>query len=188
MTGSPRRLAIIASASGNGKTTLGRELARRLDVPFVELDSLVHGPGWTETPDAELRAQLEPVLRGAGWVIDGTYQHKLGNLVLDAADRVIWLDLPIRVWLPRLVRRTARRIRRDEPLWNGNRETWRTAAWGWDSLIAFALRCHFRRRRLWSRELSGLPVDRVRSVEEADRLLARLGAVATESARPPAAS
>jgi shikimate kinase len=46
-----RRVAIIASASGNGKTTLGRELAARLDVPFVELDALVHGPGWTETPD-----------------------------------------------------------------------------------------------------------------------------------------
>jgi len=52
-----RKVAIIASASGNGKTTLGRELARRLDVPFVELDALVHGPGWVETPDDQLRAQ-----------------------------------------------------------------------------------------------------------------------------------
>jgi adenylate kinase family enzyme len=58
-----RRVAIIASASGNGKTTLGRELARRLDVPFVELDALVHGPGWTETPDDELRALIERVPR-----------------------------------------------------------------------------------------------------------------------------
>jgi hypothetical protein len=24
-------------------------------VPFVELDALVHGPGWVETPDDELR-------------------------------------------------------------------------------------------------------------------------------------
>ena len=40
---------VLASASGNGKTTLGRELARRLDVPFDELDALVHGPNWTET-------------------------------------------------------------------------------------------------------------------------------------------
>ena len=43
-----RRVAIIASASGNGKTTLGRELASRLDVPFVEMDAIVHGPNCTE--------------------------------------------------------------------------------------------------------------------------------------------
>src|SRR5262245_33174935 len=112
-----RRIAVIASASGNGKTTLGRELARRLDVPFVELDALVHGPGWVETPDDELRAQVEPIVASDGWVIDGTYQRKLGDLVLEAADVVVWLDLPIHVWLPRLVRRTVRRARRREQLW-----------------------------------------------------------------------
>jgi shikimate kinase len=41
-----RKIAVIASASGNGKTTVGRALAHQLDVPFVELDALVHGPGW----------------------------------------------------------------------------------------------------------------------------------------------
>ena len=95
-----RRVVVIASASGNGKTTLGRELAASLDVPFVELDALVHGPGWVETPDTELRALVEPVLAEDGWVIDGSYRRKLGTLVLDAADTVVWLDLPIRVWLP----------------------------------------------------------------------------------------
>ena len=54
-----RRVAIVASASGNGKTTLGRELPP-LDVPFVEVDALVHGPNWVETPDDELRALLLP--------------------------------------------------------------------------------------------------------------------------------
>ena len=97
-----RKVAIVASASGNGKTTLGRELARRLDVPFVEMDALVHGPNWVETPDDELRAQVEPLVAADGWVIDGTYRSKLGDLVLDHADLVVWLDLPIRVWLPRL--------------------------------------------------------------------------------------
>lgn len=54
-----RKVAVTASASGNGKTTLGRELAGRLHVPFVELDALVHGPNWTETPDDELRQLLD---------------------------------------------------------------------------------------------------------------------------------
>jgi adenylate kinase family enzyme len=67
-----KRFAVTASASGNGKTTLARELARRLDVPYVELDALVHGPGWAETPDEALRDQLGPILASDGWVIDGT--------------------------------------------------------------------------------------------------------------------
>ena len=99
-----RRVAILASASGNGKTTFGRALAERLEVPFVEMDALVHGPGWTETADDDLRRQVEPLLAGAGWVVDNPYRHKLGNLVLEHADTVVWLDLPLRVWVPRLLR------------------------------------------------------------------------------------
>lgn len=168
-----RKVAVIASASGNGKTTLGRELARRLDVPFVELDSLVHGPGWVETPDDELRAQVEPIVASAGWVIDGTYQRKLGDLVIRAADVVVWLDLPIRLWLPRLIRRTARRISGREQLWHGNRESLLTAVWGRESLFVYALRTHKRRRREWPQALSDYPVVRLRTPADVEAFLAR---------------
>lgn len=174
-----RKIAVIASASGNGKTTVGRELARRLRVRFVELDALVHGPGWRETPDAELIALLEPVLAGDGWVIDGTYRNKLGDLVLRSAEEVVWLDLPVRVWLPRLVRRTVRRIRGAEPLWNGNRESLATAIGGAESLIVWALRSHVRRRREWPEALAGLPVVRLRTQGEVDRYISSV------SGRPP---
>jgi adenylate kinase family enzyme len=167
-----RKVAIVASASGNGKTTLGRKLAERLGVPFVELDALVHGPGWVETPDDELRAQLEPLVRSDDWVIDGSYRHKLGDLVLAAADLVVWLDLPVRVWLPRLLWRTARRVTRRERLWNDNRESLATAVRGRDSLIAWAFRMHVRRRREWPGALAAYPVVRLRTRAEVDRFLA----------------
>jgi adenylate kinase family enzyme len=166
-----RRVAVIASASGNGKTTFGRELARRLDVRFVELDELVHGPGWTETPDDELRALVEPILAADGWVIDGGYQRKLGTLVLDSADAVVWLDLPIRVWLPSLVRRTWRRIRRREVLWNGNRESLASAILGRESLIVWAFRSHFRSRRQWPEALSHHRVIRLTTPAQVDAFL-----------------
>jgi shikimate kinase len=174
-----RKIAVIASASGNGKTTVGRALAHQLDVPFVELDALVHGPGWVETSDADLHAQLEPIVASGGWVIDGTYQRKLGDLVLGAADVVVWLDLPIRVWLPRLMRRTWRRLRRREELWNGNRESLSNAVWGRDSLFIYALRSHFQRRRAWPRELRGGRVIRLRTVAEVQQFLAGAGARST---------
>ncbi len=88
---------MTASATGNGKTTFGHELARRLDVPLVERDALVHGPNWTETPDDVLRRLLMPVLAGDGWVIDGGYRGKIGNVVLERADAVVWLHLPVLV-------------------------------------------------------------------------------------------
>jgi adenylate kinase family enzyme len=178
-----RRVAVIASASGNGKTTLGRALADRLAVRFVELDSLVHGPDWAETPDAELRAIVEPIVRSDGWVIDGTYRTKLGNVVLDAADTIVWLDLPMRVWMLRLLRRTGRRVTGRERLWNDNRETLRNAFWGRESLFGFALRTHFQRRRDWPAEFAGYPIVRLRSVADVEHWL---GQVPGYSDRPHA--
>jgi len=169
-----RRVAIIASASGNGKTTLGRTIAARLGVRFVELDALVHGPGWAETPDDELKAILTPILAEDGWVIDGNYTSKLGTLVLDAADTVVWLDLPTRVWLLRLVRRTWRRVKRRETLWNGNTETWRDAVWGRDSLFGYALTQQPRRRREFPRRLAALPVVRLRSPRDVERWMSEV--------------
>ena len=166
-----RKVAVIASASGSGKTTLGRALAVRLAVPFVELDALVHGPNWTETPDDELRALLAPTLAADGWVIDGGYWGKIGDLVLSRADVVVWIDLPLQVWLPRLTRRTVRRLRGDEEIWNGNRETVRGALWGRDALFPYALRSHYTRRRTYPTRLAPYPVVRLRSQAAIDAFL-----------------
>jgi adenylate kinase family enzyme len=170
-----RRVAVTASASGNGKTTVGRALADRLGAPFVELDAIVHGPNWSEISDDELRRVLEPIVAGKAWVIDGGYRKKIGDLVLERADTVVWLDLPVRVWLPRLVRRTLRRIREDETLWNSNKEHWRTAFWGRESLLGYALRMHFSRRRRYPRELAAYPVIRLRTQAEVDRFVRDAG-------------
>ena len=166
-----RKVAVISSASGSGKTTVGRALAERLDVPFVELDALVHGPGWSETPDDELRALVEPIVARGGWVVDGGYRGKLGDLVLRNADTVLWLDLPLRVWVPRLVRRTIRRVRGKEQLWNDNRETLRGGLWGRDSLLWWSVRAHFRRRREYPGYLASYPVVRLRSRRDVQRFL-----------------
>ena len=177
-----RRVAVVASASGNGKTTFGRALAQLLDVPFVEMDALVHGPGWVETPDDELRARVEPILDGDGWVVDNTYQRKLGDLILERAETVVWLDLPLRVWVPRLVRRTVRRLRGRETIWNDNRESLRTVFWGRESLFGFAFRMHFERRRRYPKALAPYNVVRLRTPREVDRFLEQV----TESQRSAA--
>ena len=106
---------------------------------------------------------MEPLLAEERWVVDGSYRSKLGDLVFERADVVVWLDLPRRIWLPRLVRRTISRIVRREELWNGNRETLRNVLFSPDSVVTFALRNYPRRRRLYPAELAPYPHVRLRT-------------------------
>jgi len=166
-----QRVAIIATASGCGKTTVGRELASRLDVPYVELDAIHWQPGWTELDAVELRRRVEPLVARDAWVIDGSYRGKLGDLVLERADTVVWLDLPRRIWLPRLVVRTLRRTLTREELWSGNRETLWNAVAGDDSLFRFALANERPRRHRYPRELDRYRVARLRTPAEVEAFL-----------------
>ena len=172
----PMRVAVLACASGSGKTTFARKLAVCLGAPFHELDALNHGPGWMEATAEELRARVEPLVAGDSWVIDGSYRSKLGNLVLERSDVVVLLDLPMRVWLPRLVRRTLGRIGRREELWAGNRETLRNAFFSRDSLLLFALRHYRRNRRLYPEQLGRYNLVHLRSRREVDHFLRSLAA------------
>jgi adenylate kinase family enzyme len=170
------RVSVIGS-SGSGKTTLARELASRYGVPFVELDALHHLADWEPNPRFE--AEAEAALAAPGWVIDGNYMGRLGTRVVAAAQLVVWLDFPLWLCLARLARRTARRLRRREELWNGNRETFRNAVLGRDGLFLFTIRNHSRRRREWPARLAGLEVVRLHSPREVARWLSELSAAPT---------
>jgi adenylate kinase family enzyme len=164
----------VKGISGSGKSAFSRELAQKLRVPYLELDAIHHGPNWTEASADELQARVREFIAGApdGWVIDGNYESKLGDLVLDAADKIVWLDPPLRVALRRLWLRTLQRIRRRTELWAGNRESWRGAFWGRESLFGWTLRSWVRHRRRWPHKFEGdARVIRLRSDEEARRWL-----------------
>ncbi|HEV2377542.1 MAG TPA: hypothetical protein VGS19_35925 [Streptosporangiaceae bacterium] len=115
-----RRVSVVG-VSGSGKSRVARELAARLSVPHVELDAIYHQPGWAGLPVAEFRSRVADLVAGQGWVIDGNYSA-VQSLVWQHADTVIWLDLPRRVFMSRIIWRTVRRVLFHEELWNGNRE------------------------------------------------------------------
>jgi adenylate kinase family enzyme len=142
----PRRV-LIQGVSGSGKSTVGRALAQRLDLPYVELDALHHGPNWTEATAEELRERVRPWVERDEWVIDGGYFSKLGDMVLERSEAVVWLDVPVRVWLPRLTRRTFGRMITREELWNGNRESFKLLFTERPNIFEFAWRRHFANRR-----------------------------------------
>ena len=157
----------VKGSSGSGKSTFARALAAKLDVPYVELDALHHGPNWSEPTPEEFRERLRPIVERDAWVIDGNYEGKLGDLVLRKAEVVVWLDLPLRLKLRRLWRRTSHRIRDDVELWSGNRESWKNAFWGPKSLFVWAIRSHFRHRRTFPTRVPPERLVRLRSPVEA---------------------
>jgi adenylate kinase family enzyme len=169
------RVAVVGG-SCSGKTRLARRLARQLGVTHVELDELHHGPNWTEASAEELRAKVCAALAAApdGWVVDGNYGTKLGDLVLGQADTAVWLDPPFPTVIRRsLVRTLSRALFRTE-LWSGNRESFRLALCSRDSMILWVLRTHRGQRTKIPARLARNPqldVVVLRSAREADRWL-----------------
>jgi adenylate kinase family enzyme len=134
-----RRVSVIGT-SGAGKSTFAAALAGVLGVPWLELDSVYHQAGWTPLPAEEFRRRVASAAAGSCWVIDGNYSTAR-DIVRARADTVIWLDLPKRTVMRRLIFRTLRRVAGRVELWNGNREHWRyfftlddeksVIAWAW---------------------------------------------------------
>jgi hypothetical protein len=106
---------------GSGKTFVSSEIAQRLSIKHVELDSLHWRKGWKETPLHQFRQLVDEATRGDSWVVDGNYR-KVRDIVWRKAMVVVWLDLPFRTVFWRALWRTITRIVTREELWNRNVE------------------------------------------------------------------
>lgn len=170
----PRRVAVVGT-SGSGKTTFSLRLAERLRVRHVELDAHFWEPNWQQPDRAEFEERVVALLKGLdGWVCDGNY----GSMAAAHADTIVWLDLPLRTCLWRVLRRAVRRAWRRESLWGTNREHWSRLI-GRDSLAWWVVTTHRRRRRDLTALFAApayrhLRRVRFRSSDEADAWLATI--------------
>jgi len=189
MPGAVRRIQIMGS-SGSGKTTLAARLASHLDVPHVELDALSWLPGWTERDINEFRALVDAATDRDGWVVDGNYTTHLGDLLRERTEMVVWLDLPLSQMVARQLRRSWRRWRAREVLWDTNVERFWPHLAIWDprrSLVAYSLSTHRRRRSqtlamMHDPRLAHVRFVRLTSQREVDRFLASMLSAAGEVA------
>lgn len=169
----PRRV-LVAGVSGAGKTTLAGRIAAITGGPHTEIDALYHGPGWT--PRTEFLADVRSLVTVESWTTEWQYDAAR-PLLAESADVLVWLDLPfMRVTLPRLLRRTVRRRRNREELWNGNREAplW-TVLTDRDHILRWAIRTRRKYSDAVPRLLQDHPhlvVVRLRSPQDAEEWLA----------------
>ena len=82
---------VVIGTSCVGKTTFAQALARVLNFPHVELDSLHWQPNWIPRPPEEFRALTAEALAKDCWITDGNY-GAVRDLVWSRATTIIWLN------------------------------------------------------------------------------------------------
>jgi hypothetical protein len=101
---------LVTGNAGSGKSTLAGQIADQLGLPYHSLDCVVWQPGWTETPKDERDRMIRELTDHEEWVIDG-----VSYAVQEAADVVIFLDVPRRVSFWRVAKRNWRYLFRSRP-------------------------------------------------------------------------
>jgi adenylate kinase family enzyme len=140
---------VVAGNSGSGKTTLAIQLAALLQCEHIELDGIRHLPGWLEIDRDSFRKIVSEKTAQESWVLCGN-ASAVSDISWLRADSIVVFDLPRRVVMMRLIKRTIRRTVFRQTLWNGNRESLRKVLTFRDphtSILAWAWTQHYRYRQ-----------------------------------------
>lgn len=101
------KIYIVGIVAG-GKTTLAKELSRRLATPWYELDCIVHVDNsdrgrYKRTPEEQVEL-INSIDKAGNWIIEGTYR-KSCHCLMDMADTIIFLDPPLGIRKLRIIKR-----------------------------------------------------------------------------------
>ena len=99
---------LIIGSVGSGKSTFARKLGEILDIPVYEIDLIVHNDQKNvKRTNNEQQAIIREIDKKKDWIIEGTLRKNLDNLLLKA-DKIIFLDIPVRVRKIRIFKRFIR--------------------------------------------------------------------------------
>ena len=103
----------MVGAYGAGKTTLTRDLGAATGLPVHHLDAARWAQGWALRPREEWLHEVDEVLAGDRWIVDGNFEATLDRR-LAACDTAIFLDFPMLLSARRVVRRRLSRAHRPD--------------------------------------------------------------------------
>lgn len=105
---------IIIGSPGSGKTVLSRKLGEKTGLPVYHLDAYYWKAGWVKTPSEEWVRVVEQLTAGDRWIIDGNYGNSMDPR-MNAADRIVLLDLPRGLCIWRAIRRRLANLGKSRP-------------------------------------------------------------------------
>jgi adenylate kinase family enzyme len=165
---------IVIGVSGSGKTMLARQLARKLDLPHIELDALYWEANWQGAARPVVRGRVQASTAGDAWVVDGNYSQSRG-IVWSRATHLVWLDYSLSLVMRRVLWRTFGRLFSQEDMWSGNRQSL-GRIFGRESIVWYAFTSYRRHRKkypalLSSEEFKHLTLHRFKRPQEASAWL-----------------
>ena len=89
-----KKVAVFGNAGG-GKSTLSKGLAEITDLPLIVLDLVQYKAGGDKIPDEEYQTAHEEILQQDSWIIDGFGSLDTVWKRLEAADTLVYIDLPV---------------------------------------------------------------------------------------------
>ncbi|WP_255320095.1 hypothetical protein [Paenibacillus elgii] len=95
--GDRMKKVLIIGIVASGKTTLAKRLSKKMNIPWYELDGIVH----PQTPDGRYKRtadeQVEVIMdidKSGAWIFEGTDRESY-QCLFDMADTIIFLDTPL---------------------------------------------------------------------------------------------
>lgn len=103
----PKKIHIIGSV-GCGKTTLARQMSKKLNIPYYELDNVV----WKRQKGHDIRRSeqerecyLNTLIRLDTWIIEGVHNEEWVGNSFKNAELIIFLDTSYSVRTYRIIKR-----------------------------------------------------------------------------------
>lgn len=108
-----KRIMLIGSG-GAGKSTLAKQLSEKLQINVIHLDTLLSKPNWVGVSREEQIKIQEELVKEDEWIIDGNYGGTM-DIRLDAADTILYFDIPRTTCVDRVFKRMIKYRNRSRP-------------------------------------------------------------------------
>ena len=94
---------LIIGIVASGKTTLAKILSKQLNIKYYEIDSIVHDDKNNKVRSHEEQIEIiKTIDNNRDWIIEGTLRKNL-HFLLDLADKIIYLDIPLKIRKRRII-------------------------------------------------------------------------------------